>query len=91
MVSSTNETIINRAGARKDRLNHVVVLTNNERKIVRPSSNLADPLDGSIVLHRNSVTGDWSLWNPGEDGNTGGWRDISQDTAREIVGGPRND
>jgi RHS repeat-associated protein len=75
-VYRTDQIEAQQAGASKDEKQHVTVITNGEPDNCRPSGPLADPDNGSQVLHRNSDSGDWSGWNPDANEGNGGWEKL---------------
>ncbi len=61
-----------------------VVIANKDPKAVRPSGPLADD---AIVVHRNSETEQWSVWDKRANEGQGGWTPINPDQAASALGG----
>jgi hypothetical protein len=61
-----------------------VVIANKDPKAVRPSEPLAN---NATVVHRNSETGQWSVWDKRANNNQGGWTPIQPDQAASALGG----
>ncbi|MBR8835452.1 MAG: hypothetical protein DSM106950_15875 [Stigonema ocellatum SAG 48.90 = DSM 106950] len=61
-----------------------VVISNNNPNNVRPSRPLAD---NAIILHHNSQTGKWSIWDTRANKGQGGWIPMTDELAAYTLGG----
>jgi hypothetical protein len=89
-VYQTDQLRSQRDGAHDDGKQHVTVISSDgPAEDTRPSSNLGDPKKGGSdhVLHRDNTSGQMSQWDPKANEGAGGWSPISNDAARQTVGG----
>jgi hypothetical protein len=88
-VNQTDQLRSQRDGAHDEGKEHVTVISSDgPADDTRPSSNLGDPDGGSDhVLHRDNTNGQMSKWDPKANNGKGGWKPISNDSARQVVGG----
>ena len=89
-VYDTDQMNKQRNGAANDpdgEKGHAVIISNGDRDNVEPSGPLADK---STVVHHNPDDDSWSKWTPAneENGEPGGWDDISKRTARRMLNSP---
>ena len=61
-----------------------VVISNDNPTAVRPSKPLAD---NGTILHRDSQSGQWSVWNKRANKDQGGWTPVTPDQAASALGG----
>jgi RHS repeat-associated protein len=82
-VYNTDQLGAQQNGADENGLNHTTVISNSNPEAARPSGPLAE---NSQVLHHNPSTDQWSQWDPESNGGDGGWKPITNNEARNLVG-----